>query len=162
MKHFIMNKKNIEFTLINSTFVKELFEQGITEYQVQKKDRNRPSFVWLKTVNNTCIKIYSIINELEHWDEVGSLCFEVVDEFPSDISWIKLNYSWRKINELSKMILIEDNLRVECGLKIINEDLDSIILLPSTFPNSIEIKSEFYSGGFDPECGIEDYFFEKY
>lgn len=150
-------KNNINFSLVNIVSIPSLFEHGIVEYHVEKIGNNRPDSMWLKTGNNAIIKLSTSINEFDNWDEIGSLCLEVTEAGSFNNSMTTLDKSWLKVRRISKLVLIDESIRVECGLKIENEKCQTMIFLPSSFPNAVEMQSDFYLENFEPECSIEDY-----
>jgi hypothetical protein len=155
-------KNNIDFNLVNIDSIPDLFENGIIGYYVKETKNSRPEFVCLKLGGCTIVKIYSTINEFDDWDEIGSLSIEKVSNSDTDFDFAQVGVQWHKIRNVSKLLIEDDNVRVECGLRLENENLQVINLLPSSFPNAIELEAEFYSGGFESECDFDEYVEEKY
>lgn len=150
-------KRFISVNLVNCDSIFESFKEGITGYHVKKVKSSRPEFIYLKLGTCTILKIFSMINDLDGWDEVGSLCIEKVNNDDAEIQFVPVGEQWLKIKKVSKLILDDDNVRVECGLRLENDCSQVINILPSSFPNAIELNAEFYAGSFDSECDIDEY-----
>jgi hypothetical protein len=112
-----------------------LFESGLESYSVVKPTKGRPDCIYLRIKDGRVLRLSSYINELDNWDEIGSL----------------------KLDVLQPTVSHDKTLKADCGLKFINELNHFLIILPSSYPNRVEIKSTFYDGDFDPECDLEQY-----
>lgn len=150
-------KKSINVNLVNGNFNLDLFKEGITGYYLKKVKNSRPEFIYLQLGTGDILKIFSTMNDLGGWDEIGSLCIEKINNDDAEIQFFQVGEQWFRIKKISKLILDDDNVRIECGLKLENDCSQVINILPSSFPNAIELDAEFYTGSFDPECDIDDY-----
>lgn len=150
-------KKFINVNLVNGDFNIDIFKEGITGYYVKKVKNSRPEFIYLKLTTGAILKIFSTINDLGDWDEVGSLCIEKVNDDDGEIQFFQVGEGWLEVKKISKLILDDDNVRVECGLRLENGCSQVINILPSSFPNAIELDAEFYTDSFDSECDIDNY-----
>lgn len=150
-------KKLVDISLKNVDSISGLLKSGIAGYHVDETNNSRPAFVYLMLRDCSTVKMYSTINEFNDWDAIGSLSIERTENADNEMKFVQVSEHWHKIKSISKLIIDDADVRVECGLKIENENSKLVYILPSSFPNSIELKAEFYNGSFDPECDIEEY-----
>jgi hypothetical protein len=134
-----------------------LFESGIESYSVVKPTNGRPDCIYLRIKDGRTLRLSSYINELDNWDEIGSLKLDVLQTTVSQINFKKLTLKWCSMKRASRLVIHDETIKADCGLKFINELDHFLIILPSSFPNRVEIKSTFYDGDFDPECDLVQY-----
>jgi hypothetical protein len=134
-----------------------LFESGLESYSVVKPTKGRPDCIYLRIKDGRVLRLSSYINELDNWDEIGSLKLDVLQPTVSQINFEKLSSEWCSIKRAYRLVIHDKTLKADCGLKFINELNHFLIILPSSYPNRVEIKSTFYDGDFDPECDLEQY-----
>ena len=116
-------KSTVNFSLINIVSLEDIFEKGLIGYYVDKSPDGSPDCVWLQTASLSIVMIYSRINEFDNWYEAGNLCFKVIKANTLRYSMIHLDEGWLKIKQLSKLLLIEEKIRVECGVKVVNKNI---------------------------------------
>ena len=97
-----------------------------------------------------------MVSDVEFWDEIGSLVFELVGKDQVNFNLIIIDEKWKKNCKMEKLIFEDSIVASESGLSI-NIDNSEIIIISSSFPYSIEILADFLSQDFEPECDIKKY-----
>jgi len=141
-------KSNLNLDLEN------LFKRGLSAYSIINGSSGRPDKVIFKLCDGKIFKIQSTLIDLEDWDELGTLEFSFVD---SAENLKVLDQTWNKIVKVFVLAIREPNVECQCGLTIENILGEKLYITPSSFPFSIELKSNFYNGSFEPECELHDY-----
>lgn len=155
--------KKIEFICLGFDSLFKHLNSGLLGYFANPEQIGGMSNIWLFLANGEVIKIYSEMNSLGGWEEVGSLIFQAVNAEDNNdfvLEMIALPLSWRNIAAINKMIVLEEDFRIESGLKIKAENGDEFIIVCGAGVYTIQISAPFFSAEFKPEYDLIRYEYE--
>lgn len=170
MKALIIMTYNIQFTHKGiKSLAKELnkpFTQISVAYpdNVLMTDKNRwASSLTLWGSDRTGLRVISIMNDIAHRVEVGSLSFARVERVDKNDVFFKLPGSYSNETILQKIIINESGSRIETGIQIAAPNGSQILIVPNAMPQTLAIQCDDIAlEFFEPEYSLEDYAFEDW
>jgi hypothetical protein len=116
----------------------------------------RPSVLFLWHPDGTCLRIANQMHDLADWLEVGSLVFG--DVGPTAPAEREVEIGADPLH-VEKLILVEDNTRIESGIAIQLTATRELIVLPGEYPYSLAVQGLWgdRSAVFEPEYPVSRY-----
>ncbi len=102
------------------------------------------------------IKIYSKMNDIDRWNEIGSLVFEMVQESPFS-KMIALGHTWKSLASLEKLVFERDDFLAESGIRLRTESDETLLIVTSANVQTLAVHAPFSSGEFLPENDLAAY-----
>ena len=149
-------KKEFYFTLEGIASIPFQLKSGIKGYAVNL-NYNVTTTIWLFLCDGAVLIIQSNMNELDGWEEVGSLNFKAFTSGEYLPEMIALPIVWNKIISLGKLAIEDDEFIAESGIVIRNNLGEEIIIVCGAEIYSIQMKAPFFEGCFNPEYSFEKY-----
>ena len=155
MKKFV---SKFEFQYVNIDSLRNLILKGIIGYSTDKKELLKDfNTLWLKLKDESVLKIQSKMNDIDGWNETGSLVFNYAikdDDMPSAIM---LSSDWMSINNVNILTIEECDVYSECGIRISNLIGNTIDVVCGAFPFSVQLEAAFSNFAFEPEYDLHCY-----
>jgi hypothetical protein len=155
--------KKIEFIYLGFDSLFEYLNSGLLGYFANPEQIGGMSNIWLFFTNGEVIKIYSEMNKLEGWEEAGSLILQTVNTKDSGESipeMVAIPLNWMNIAAIDKMIVLEENFKIENGLKIKAANGDEFIIVCGAGVYTIQVSAPFFNAEFKPEYDLSRYEYE--
>jgi hypothetical protein len=149
-------KKELHFTLTGIDSVSSQIKSGLSGYAVNL-NYGLTTTIWLFLCNNSVLVIQSNMNELDGWEEVGTLKFINETNGENLPKMIPLPLAWQNIVSLAKLLIEDDEFIAESGLVIRNNINEEVIIVCGAELYSLQMAASFFESSFNPEYDFEKY-----
>lgn len=97
------------------------------------------------------------MNDIDGWNEVGVLVFEVVEDRETLPEMVALDDQWIRIQTIEKICLDTENCYSESGIVLTNMTGQQLTIVCDANPYFISIQAPFFTQEFLPEYEIVTY-----
>jgi len=160
--------KTIPYAMSISGCLSDEFARGFKSMSIEKLAQNLIAAVYLWHADGTGLKVQSELHDIVDWIEVGALKFSRVTGPVSGVSGIgvcetvvsEINLPEEFCTGLkaSKLVLCTHGVIIESGVVLENGNRNTIILVACADPYMIAVQAPFYTGTFDPEYNLSEYY----
>ncbi len=151
-------KKYLAFDVDGIKTLADELRAGLVGYAVEGTNAGRKRSLFFLLRNSSVLRVQVTVTPVDSWHEVGSLVFRHLskDDEPL-VEMVQLDQAWSKIQLVEKLVLEDDTFCAECGLAVVNQAGQELIIVAGAFPHTVELLAPFYACDFQPEYELEAY-----
>lgn len=149
-------KETFLFILIGLDSILNVLKVGLIGYSTDYKPVGGATIVHLYLTDGRIMKIYSEMHDIDSWNEIGSLVFEMVEKGPST-PMISLGDSWKQLASVNKLVLEREQFVVESGIHLRSTTDEMLLVLTSANVETLAVLAPSSRDEFLPENDLSAY-----
>jgi hypothetical protein len=152
-------KKIFNFRLngIDIASLDVLLRTGLKGYATNASEIGGLTTFWCWLCDGSVLQIHSVMNDIDGWDEIGTLVLRLVTEDLNLPAMMSLSSEWESIDSVEKLVLDEVKFLAESGILIRARNGEELMIVCGANVYSIQIAASFFFGEFQAEYEITTY-----
>lgn len=144
------------FVLVGLDSLLNVLKVGLIGYSTDFKPVGGTTIVHLYLTDGRIMRIYSEMNDIDRWNEIGSLVFEMVEKRPS-APMILLEDSWKQLASVSKLVLDREQFVAESGILLRSVANETLLVVTSANVETLAVQAPSSRDEFLPENDLSAY-----
>lgn len=134
----------------------DILKAGLMGYSTDYKQPGGTTTVHLFLTTGEIVKIYSEMHDIDSWNEIGSLVFEMVQDCPHS-KIIPLEPGWKSLASVKKLVLDREEFIAESGIILRSDSDETFLIVTSANVYTLAVKAPFARDEFFPENDLSAY-----
>ena len=149
-------KEAFLFVLAGLDSIVNVLKVGLLGYSTDFKRIGGTTIVHLFLTDGRIMKIYSEMHDIDSWNEIGSLVFEMAEKVPN-APMIPLGDSWKQLASVSKLVLEREQFVAESGICLRSMADETPLVVTSANVETLAVQAPSLRDEFLPENDLSAY-----
>jgi hypothetical protein len=149
-------KDTFLFVLSGLDSLFSVLKVGLKGYSTDYKQIGGTTTVHLFLTTGEIVKISSEMHDIDSWNEIGSLVFEMVQDCPYS-KMIPLDPAWKSLASVEKLVLEREEFVAESGIILRSESDETLLVVASANVYTLAVQAPFARDEFLPENDLSAY-----